>query len=182
MNDDVFVWEGRFQPIHKGHVAYVGELLKLCDRLVIVVVANEVSAGRATPVPSFSSIVDEHHRGEKNPWPHWFRQQLVAQTLKTVFPEGDITVLAGHRLDLDWQLYDDLLPPGRTFAVPTRDAFEEDKARAWLALGQEVRRVEVGHLPEVSGTLVRQRMAAGGPLDALLEPITCRLLNEYQLR
>lgn len=172
----VLVWEGRFQPIHRGHVAYVGELIPRADRLVIVVVANETSHGRNTPVPEFSATVDEHHGAEKNPWPLWLRHRLVQRTLASTFPDADITVLGGHRLDLDWPLYDLLLPAGRVFAVPTRDEFEDAKAKAWTSLGQQVERVEVGHLPAISGTLVRQTLASGQGLRELLEPVTYDLL------
>ena len=59
------VWEGRFQPIHRGHVAYVGELLRRAVSVTVVVVANELSHGRS-PVPDFSRMVDAHHAAERN--------------------------------------------------------------------------------------------------------------------
>ncbi|MDR7303524.1 adenylyltransferase/cytidyltransferase family protein [Haloactinomyces albus] len=172
-----FIWEGRFQPIHRGHVAYVRELLKLCDDLIIVVVANEVSEVSSSPVPEFSAIVDEHHRSENNPWPLWQRRKLVSKTLTATFPEANITVLAGHRLDLDWNLYDQLLPPDRVFAVPTRDDFEDAKAEAWTSLGERVHRVDTSHVMSVSGTLVRERMQEGKELESVLEPITAELIS-----
>jgi len=177
--DRVLVWEGRFQPVHRGHVAFVRELVPRADRLVVVVVANETSDERASAVPAFSAVVDEHHRSEKNPWPLWLRHRLVQRTLAATFPDADITVLGGHRLDLDWPLYDRLLPEGRIFAVPTRDEFEDAKAAAWQELGQSVERIPVAHLPEVSGTLVRSTLADGQGLEELLEPVTYRELAPY---
>jgi len=170
------VWEGRFQPIHVGHVAYVGELLARCDTLTVVVVANEVSVGRSSPVPEFSALVDVHHVAERNPWPLWRRFDLVRRTLSGQYPNAPLRVLAGHRLDLDWPLWDELLPPGRIFATPNRDEFEDAKADAWTRLGQLVERVEVGHLPAVSATLVRERIRAGGPLADILHPATLEML------
>jgi hypothetical protein len=175
------VWEGRFQPIHRGHVAYVGELLGRCDSLTVVVVANETSTEVAgvSPVPDFSAVVDQHHVGEKNPWPLWFRRLMVVETLAAAYPDAPLTVLAGHRLDLDWELYDQLLPPDRVFAVPGRDDFEDAKAAAWRSLGQQVLRVDVAGLPVVSGTEVRRRMAAGEDLDPVLLPRTRELLQSH---
>ena len=178
------VWEGRFQPIHRGHVAYVGELLRRAPAVTIVVVANELSHGRS-PVPDFSRMVDAHHAAERNPWPLWLRHRMVVETLRAEYPEavgaGRVQVVAGHRLDLDWDLYRrQLLPADRAFAVPLRDAFEDAKAAAWRSLGERVERVDVAHLPEVSGALVRERLATGGGLDEVLLPATRRLLSEYQ--
>jgi len=174
-----YVYEARFQPIHKGHVAYVGELVERCDRLIVVVVANETSRAGLSPVPEFSRLVDGHHRTERNPWPLWLRHRLVAETLRTCFPHRDITVLAGHRLDLDWELYDALLPPDRVFALQLRDDFDDAKAAALTSLGQRVERFPVDHLPVVSGTSVRERMLAGGDLETVLEPVTLELLRAH---
>jgi D-3-phosphoglycerate dehydrogenase len=178
------VWEGRFQPIHRGHVAYVGELLRRAVAVTVVVVANELSHGRS-PVPDFSRLVDAHHAAERNPWPLWLRHRMVVETLRAAYPEavgaGRVQVLAGHRLDLDWELYRrQLLPDDRAFAVPLRDGFEDAKAAAWTSLGERVERVDVSHLPAVSGTLVRDLLAAGERLDRVLLPTTQRLLAEYR--
>ncbi|MFF2044093.1 hypothetical protein ACFVVX_27100 [Kitasatospora sp. NPDC058170] len=174
------VWEGRFQPVHRGHLAYVGELLRRTEKLTVVVVANETSADarHPSPVPEFSRTVDGHHAGERNPWPLWLRHRMVRATVGAAFPErvSDVQVLAGHRLDLDWPLYRQLLPPERVFAVPARDDFEDAKAAAWTALGERVVRLDVTHLPAVSGTQVRELMAAGRPLDTVLHPVTLGLL------
>jgi D-3-phosphoglycerate dehydrogenase / 2-oxoglutarate reductase len=178
------VWEGRFQPIHRGHVAYVGELLRRAVVVTIVVVANELSHGRS-PVPGFSRQVDAHHAAERNPWPLWLRHRMVVETLRAAYPQavgaGRVQVLAGHRLDLDWDLYRrQLLPGDRAFAVPLRDDFEDAKAAAWVSLGERVERVDVSHLPDISGTLVRDLLAAGGELDPVLLPVTQRLIAEHR--
>ncbi|MBS2964824.1 adenylyltransferase/cytidyltransferase family protein [Actinocrinis puniceicyclus] len=176
------VWEGRFQPVHRGHLAYVGELLRHADQVTVVVVANETSTHSAvpSPVPQFSAIVDGHHAAERNPWPLWLRQRMVQSAVRAAHPgrAADVTVLGGHRLDLDWPLYRQLLPADRVFAVPARDDFEDAKARAWTALGERVVRLDVGHLPRISGTQVRELMASGDALDEVLHPVTLAALRE----
>jgi hypothetical protein len=147
------------------------------------VVANETSdqAPVPSPVPDFSRMVDAHHAGERNPWPLWLRHHMVTETLRSAFPSrvADIRVLAGHRLDLDWPLYRELLAPDRVFAVPLRDYFEDAKAKAWTDLGERVARIGVSHLPEVSGTLVRELLARGDNLDRVLLPRTRELIASY---
>jgi cytidyltransferase-like protein len=179
--DATVVWEGRFQPIHRGHVAYLQELSKLAPRIIVVVLNNELSTdpGRTSVAPSFSAVVDGHHTAERNPWPLWLRHRLVLETVRAEMPDCDVTVLAGHRLDLDWPFYTGLLPPNRFFATPMRDDFEDAKAETWQALGEHVRRIDVSHLPTISGTLVRERLDNRGRLDDLLCPSTLELLQPY---
>ncbi len=82
------IWEGRYQPIHRGHVAYVQRLLRSAERVWIVVVANEVSSEPeelplTLPVPKFTAIVDPHHSPENNPLPFWLRLLLVQKTIRS---------------------------------------------------------------------------------------------------
>lgn len=175
------IWEGRFQPIHRGHVAYVQLLLERCERLWIFVVENETSAdvpGAASPAPAFTAEVDGHHGAEKNPLPFWLRYRLVVETLGDAFPGAQITVWGGRRLDLMWDFYARALPPDRVFLTPERDAFEDAKARAWAQLGERVERVDVSALPPFSATQLRERLRAGEDVADLLHPTTERLLRE----
>lgn len=175
------IWEGRFQPIHRGHLRYVELLLERCERVWIFVVENETSerAGRpVSPVPEFTAEVDGHHGAEKNPLPFWLRYRLVVETLGEHLPGAPITVWGGRRLDLMWDFYARALPPDRVFLTPERDAFEDAKARAWEQLGERVQRVDVSGLPPISATELRRRLATGEDVAELLHPTTERLLGE----
>ncbi len=176
------IWEGRFQPIHRGHVAYVSLLLGYARHLWIFVVENEVSTDvvrdrSELPVPEFTAEVDRHHGAEKNPLPFWLRYRLVSETLREELPAAPITVWGGRRLDLLWPLYARALPPDRVFITPNRDAFEDAKAEAWNRLGERVVRVDVGHLPAISATELREALRTGGPTDRFLCASTGRLLR-----
>jgi hypothetical protein len=177
------VWEGRYQPIHRGHLAYISTLLEHAEHLWLFVVLNETSqeAGfrlEELPVPEFTRHVDPHHVPEKNPLPFWLRYRLVTETIRDEFPDAPITVWGGRRLDLAWPLYAKSLPPERIFLTPLRDSFEDVKAAAWAALGEEVLRVDVSHLPDISATATREALKSGAPLDQFLAPRTLALLEE----
>jgi hypothetical protein len=177
----VGIWEGRFQPIHRGHIAYVELLLERCEQLWIFVVENETSTSagvRELPVPDFTAEVDGHHGEEKNPLPFWLRYRLVVETLRARFgPAVPITVWGGRRLDLMWDFYARALPPERVFLTPARDSFEDAKARAWAQLGERVERVDVSGLPPISATELRARLRAGESVEDFLLPSTERLLR-----
>ena len=79
------VWEGRFQPVHLGHLSYIEKLLDLGEAVWIIVVANEQSSDVLEEsellVPEFSMEVDKHHLPEKNILPHWLRFQLIVDAI-----------------------------------------------------------------------------------------------------
>lgn len=186
MNDEKIrnvIWEGRFQPFHRGHLAYIERLTTYAERVWIIVVANETSGSlglRADdlPVPEFTAAVDPHHVDEKNPLPFWLRYRLLQETLLDELPHARITTWGGRRLDLDWSFYAKTLPPERAFLTPLRDDFEDVKARAWKALGEDVLRISVDDLPRISGTQVRAAFKEGKSMEALLCPRTIAVLEE----
>lgn len=177
------IWEGRYQPIHRGHLAYIERLLESARHVLLFVVMNETSAqaGLAVndlPVPEFTQAVDPHHVPEKNPLPFWLRYRLVQETVQAEFPGAPITVWGGRRLDLAWSLYSPGFPPDRVFLTPLRDSFEDVKAAAWEKLGEQVLRVDVSDLPLVSGTAVRSAARGGDDLTQLLAPRTIETLRD----
>jgi hypothetical protein len=178
------IWEGRFQPMHRGHIAYVKMLLTYGEHVWIFVVDNERSDTAdppvSSPVPWFSEIVDSHHNEEKNPLPFWLRLRIVQETLRDEFgPEAPLTVWGGRRLDFQWEYYRRALPPQRVFLTPLRDEFEDVKARAWQELGETVIRIEVSEIPRISATMVRAAWNHPDERSTLLHPRTVSLLEEY---
>ncbi|MCC7142438.1 MAG: hypothetical protein IT349_10085 [Candidatus Eisenbacteria bacterium] len=179
------IWEGRFQPIHRGHLAYIRELLAYGERVWLYVVANETSHDLGLtpdrlPVPEFTEVVDPHHRPEKNPLPYWFRYLVVVETVRAEFGDGPVVVGGGRRLDLGWDLYEKIMPPDRVFITPDRDDFEDVKAAAWRRLQEKNFRINVSHLPKVSATMIRDRVRAGEPVEHLLAARTQELLVEHE--
>ena len=179
------IWEGRFQPIHRGHVAYIRKLVAMGQRVWIVVVNNELSLDpfcRVEPsIEEFSRKVDEHHVADKNPLPIWIRYRLVVATVYAEFSEDQVVVWPGHRIDLDWHYYKHALPSNRLFAVPSRDDFDDRKAKAWQVLGESVLRVPVDDLPSISATQVREAFRVGQRVEHLLCPATIAMIESEDL-
>jgi hypothetical protein len=176
-------WEGRFQPIHRGHIAYIQTILEYSERVWIYIVDNEISTevNCTSPVPSFTKEVDTHHIKEKNPLPFWLRLLIVQETIKSELGfDVPVTVWGGRRFDLMWDYFSKkALPYPRIFVIPTRDSFEDSKAAAWQSLGETVERIDVSHLPKVSATMVRNAILNGQNLDSFLCKKTIEILFKY---
>lgn len=177
------IWEGRFQPIHKGHLGYIKKLLTLANRIWIIVLANECSSAALTlPVPEFSMHIDRHHASEKNPFPLWLRYLMVKEAINAEL-EGDanrIEIVWGHRWDLDYLFYAHALPDNRCFAIPLRDSDDDLKEKTLLELKENCIRVNVSDLPIISATMVRKAASNHEPLQEYLSPTTINLLKAYQ--
>ena len=186
LNRDTIIWEGRFQPVHLGHIAYVRHLLTDGRPVWIYLVGNETSADAPelqSPVPNFTAIVDEHHRPGKNPLPFWLRYQLLVGTLRAEFGDrSDLFVWGGRRMDLHWPFTRAALPPRRSFLLSKKDDFEDAKAAAWAALGERVERIEDLDGPGFRATDFRAALSNGAPIDEFLSPHTLRLLDEMGAR
>ena len=180
------IWEGRFQPLHRGHVEYVKLVLTHAKRIWLVVVENERAQNNTAvadlfdlPVPEFTALIDQNHVPEKNPLPLWLRYKIVKETLSEELPNQEIHVWAGRRLDLQWHFYDKALPPERVFFTPIRDEFEDAKAAAWKKLRQSVVRLDVQNLPHFSATTVRRRVENAESVSEYLCPRTEAILQEF---
>lgn len=180
------IWEGRFQPIHKGHLEYINKLITLGHQVYIIVVANERSSEiyhKELPVPFFSEEVDKHHGPDKNIFPYDLCYRMVIEAIKERFGENSpVVVMSGRRLDLAWDLYKKILPPERVFITPNRDAFEDIKAKAWQTLGETNHRIEVDDLPKLSATMVREAIQKRDyeRLKEFLTPGTLSILKKNQ--
>jgi phosphopantetheine adenylyltransferase len=178
------IWEGRYQPIHKGHLSYIRTLLKFGKNVWITVNANEISSNvfrnREDIVDvRFSEIVDFHHQPEKNIIPFWLRYKMVIAAIHEEFGNSaPITIMSGRRLDLAWDLYKNIFPPDRVFITPLRDDFEDEKAKAWRQQGETTYRVDVSDLPKISGTMVREKLKEKDKLHEWLMPSTISLLKQ----
>ena len=179
------IWEGRFQPIQKGHISYIRRLLSYGSPVWIYLVDNELSIDvpeTQSPVPQFTKVVDHHHKSVKNPLAFWIRYQLLTATLRGEFGDRpDLFVWGGRRMDLHWSYVSSALPPRRRFLLSRKDEFEDAKAAAFGALGETVERIEDLDGPDFRATDFRAAVRSNAPIDEFLSPHTMRALEEMQL-
>ncbi|WGK68597.1 adenylyltransferase/cytidyltransferase family protein [Candidatus Haliotispira prima] len=162
------IWEGRFSPVHNGHLSTIEQMALQCECLWIIVVENKIGDVNKSPVPFFTEVVNKHHFPQKNIFPLWLRVQMLQKAVRDRFPSQFIVVSFGPRLDLAWNFYKEILPRKRTFAVPYRDDFDNLKETAWTTLGEEVCRIQCVEPSPISATQVRSYLSENRSLDVLL--------------
>ena len=186
MSVETLIWDGRFQPVHLGHLGFIRSLLVRGQPVLVYMVDNELSAQLPhvkSPVPDFTAEVDRHHVRDKNPIPFWLRYQLLNATIKAEFDDKDnVTVWGGRRIDLHWEYLRSAFPPRRLFVSSTRDGFEDAKLRAWQALGERAEQVENTFGPVFSGTEFREAARKGDDLERYLSRHTLRHLDRLGMR
>jgi len=152
------VYDGRFQPFHVGHLAFIERIHTATGLPVVVMVIHSTLSGGAE---GYSAIADEHHRPEKNPLTVWERVSLI--TRACVFAGHDFVagVLAIPRPDLHWPLTQAFYPADRVICLSGKDDYERRKEVFWASLGEKTIVIDTEGLPKISSTAVKRMMRDG---------------------
>lgn len=140
---------GRFQPLHKGHLAAIREALSACDDLIVMIGSAE-----------------ESHTAE-NPFTAGERYQMLISSFRDdersrmhIIPVRDVNRYAA------WVSHvESYVPPFDVIFSNndlTRSLFSE--------AGYEARRTKAYNAKSYSGTEIRRRIAAGGKWKDLVPP------------
>lgn len=152
---------GRFQPLHKGHLAAIREALGKCDDLIVVI----------------GSAEDSHT--ERNPFTAGERFQMLISSLTAkersrtfIVPIRDL-----NRLSLWVNHIESHLPP---FDVVFSNS---DLTRSLFAkAGYEVRLTKAYKPGEYSATEIRRRIASGEKWEHLVPEPVARMLEAIDAR
>lgn len=152
-----FIFAGRLQPPHNGHIDVVRfALLECMTPLYIGLIVSAASAeGERGP---HADIADRHNQPTKNPFSFHQRRLMLDQTLREsgLHPGTDrLGILALPRPSLAWAWTEAMLPGHRTWIVPDcGDHFDDEKAAFYREMGDEV--VRPSFEPTIRGTRVRE--------------------------
>jgi nicotinate-nucleotide adenylyltransferase len=177
---------GAFDPPHNGHLALARAALERFDlpRLVVQVVADPghkaVVTDAATRLRLARAAFGELPRTE-------VRRDHHARTVDSLragrYDDALILVGADQLADFgDWKEPDEVLELAR-LGVATRPGFPRERLDRALAGVSRPERVVVFEIEpvDVSSTGVRERVAAGLPVDDLVPPAVAALIRELGL-
>lgn len=157
-----YIFAGRFQPFHNGHLEVVKSVLsKLTeeDNFVIAIV-SPFDASHVVD-DNFHHTAIEHHLPERNPWSVSERTRALANLVVDLSNEFSIipSVTAIPRPDYGWQIIEKWFPETRVWVIPNAgEEFDESKAIFFHERGDEVWRVD-DH-SQVSGYELRKAIKA----------------------
>lgn len=147
---------GRFQPLHKGHLAVIREALGLCDDLVVVIGSAELS-----------------HTAE-NPFTAGERYQMLLSSLSRderprvhIIPVRDVNRYAA------WVSHVESYVPPFDIVFSNSDLTRSLFSQA----GYEARKTRAYNPKSYSGTEVRRRIASGDRYAHLVPPPVASMVD-----
>lgn len=163
------VWDGRFQPLHRGHVAVMGRVLEQCEApLTVMVIQSSVAADGG----AYTREVDRHHAAARNPLSLWERYQMLDAVIEAEGWRERVRVLGILRPDLFWPQVRAFYPPRRFMVLTGKDEYERSKAGFWAGLGETCVTIDGSGLPTISASEVKARLRSGVDIAPLLHPAT----------
>ena len=152
---------GRFQPFHRGHLAYLLDAASRCSRLFVGITNPDRS-----PVPA-EPRSPHRHLAEANPYTYVERAAMIRAALSEA--KVDLRRIAIVPFPLhDPSLWSRTVPPGMTHFVRIFSPWEAEKAARLRAEGFAVIELAAPGSKEISGTQVRKLIAEGGDWRSLV--------------
>jgi cytidyltransferase-like protein len=164
------VYDGRFQPLHIGHVAVMKAIRKAFgDPLTVVIIGSlpNLSDGAAA---DYSREVDKHHAPARNPLT-WFERYTLLSFAIAGEPElAGTSIIGVPRPDLYWQIARHFYPDNRYICVTDKDDYERAKVEFWTSLGEQTRVIPSAGITKISATEVKFAMKSGRDYVKYLPP------------
>lgn len=164
-----YVWSGRFQPFHNGHLFALERILTLPDRRALV-----IGVLVFTPVDGEPRGPGDIRQGSaNNPISGFHRRRMIEEVVTSLHAQARVVVTCLPRTDIYWDIARDMIPPNRTLCFTRRghsDDFESAKVDRYRALGEDTIMVDVSDGPHISGSLVRAAASSRKDTRSLVPP------------
>ncbi len=145
---------GRFQPFHRGHLAYLLGAAARCDELYVGITNPDPSRVRPDPLDP------ARHLPAANPYTYAERQLMV----KAAAAGAGLDLARVHVIPFpinEPELWPAYVPAGVTHYIRLFSAWGHGKRERLAAAGYEVVVLDEGEAKDVSGADVRAALAAG---------------------
>ena len=116
-----YIFTGRFQPLHKGHISFLECIKKRHpnDLLIICIIRNTFQSVMPKKMSQFSIESTLKHQSINNPLPNWNRYMLLSLAVKSNHYLKDNTeIVFRNRSDIDWMQSVCDLPSDRVWILP----------------------------------------------------------------
>jgi len=176
-SERVWIFAGRFQPFHEGHLMVArGACAAMPRDAALILGAVAPMTGNSEPVSDFSLAAREHQLPERNPWNIATRLAALAEVsmlLSREYPEKLIISTALPRPDISWPILQNWFAGKRTWVIPSAgESFDEIKAEYFRQMGDQVMRFSDSS--NIDGRIIRSAFAQDPDTAAALLPEVVR--------
>lgn len=176
-----YIFTGRFQPIHKGHIRFLEAAKKKHpeDLLIICVIRNSTGNEKAVTESVFHMESKTKQVSANNPMPNWNRYWLLSLAVNASDILRDNTVIIFRdRSDLNFQKSVSDLPEDRVWIFPSyaKESFDEAKIQYYQEQNEVVELIDFyDNSVMYSGGAIRNMLNAHyGDMDLSFLPDSCR--------
>lgn len=151
-----YIFSGRFQPFHNGHMQILKNLLRIVKKDDVIVLAISTQAFSVTKKSSeFTNITNEHYQEERNPWNYLVVLEAVNTIIQHLNLNNRILSTLIPRPDLGLEQIKLWFPSNRVWIIPKGDEnFDDLKEKFFLSQGEEVLRIN--DISKISGWELRK--------------------------
>lgn len=158
MNSTNYIFPGRFQPFHNGHIEVILSILNkinTTDKLIIAIIVDSHTS--VNPIAEFEQIANNNHTLEMNPISSLHRLELINicvnnelckfqnQILTTILP----------RPETNWEVVIKIIGSNHVWVVPkTGDKFDYYKSLFYKAMRAQF--LEIESIKTINATYIRE--------------------------
>lgn len=139
---------GRFQPLHRGHLAFIEDAASRVEHLTV---------GVTRPYPELGEAGTRRTSAEANPLPYWLRLRSLSEVLARRNLSDRVSIIP---MPLRSDAVECVFPPGTVLFTTVLNDWGEEKEEILRASGRPVLRLAVRSRTP-SGTEIRELARRG---------------------
>lgn len=139
-----YIFKGRFQPFHNGHLQVVNKVLDMLKQGDMLVIAAMCRFDYPIDIidKDFSEEAFEHTLPERNPWGSVVALEAISEVSKVLSGKHKIITTLMPYPNLAWNIIKMWFPANRVWVIPDAgESFDDAKEKFYESQGEKVIRI-----------------------------------------
>jgi nicotinamide mononucleotide adenylyltransferase len=166
-----YVWLGRYQPIHNGHI-------EILMRSLSVFTASHLVGITWTENDPLRNRPDAKFRESHNPFTVWERAVLAEFAISEIDAADRVRVITVPRADPHGERDSEFLPPHYVRCTTDKDDEDLAKSARWKSRNLDVAILNVADMAPMTSTSMRTAIRDGAPWQTFMPPATHEFFKE----